>query len=232
MTAKPIRTWRRPLCALLALALLTASSARANDEPSGTVAGEADAEKRLSAELDAALRSEGARAFTWRVTWTAIYGAVAVASIGGAFILPREQRPSMIIGAISAGVSTAYSWFLPLAVEADAERAEQISGASDAARAARLRELYEHSAKDQSDRVRWPWHVFAIVSAAIPAAIIWIGYDQPEEAAFSFVGGVVLGELQLLTQPTRLRDNPLPESGTLRVVVTGREALCLYTLRL
>jgi hypothetical protein len=45
------------------------------------------------------LRAEAVRAFTWRLTWTAINGAIAVASIGGVFVLPRSQRASMLIGA-------------------------------------------------------------------------------------------------------------------------------------
>ena len=69
-----------------------------------------------------------------------------------------------------------------------------------------------------------------MLTALVPAAIIWIGYDQPEDATISFWTGLALGELALLTQPTRLSDSLAPASGTLRVAFTGRDAMFSYAI--
>jgi hypothetical protein len=188
------------------------------------------ADQRISAELSASLREEADSAFTWRVTWTAINGAVAIASVGGVFILPRDQQPSLIVGAISSGLSAALTWLLPLEVESDAERAEQLASLPPGQRRARLEELYAHSAQDESDRVQWPWHLVSVLTAVVPAAIIWIGWDQPQEATISLLTGLALGELALLTQPTSLGDRGIPGGGELHVAFTGRDLQFTYAI--
>ncbi len=216
------------IVALLGMSALSPRHACADFTAS--LSAEQLAEEHLSAELGASIRGEASRAFTWRVTWTSINAAVAVASVGGVFVLPRSQEPSLIIGAISSGISAAFTWFLPLEVEAAAEYAEQLDRLPEPERRARLQELYASSAQDESDRIQWPWHVFTVLTAVVPAAIIWIGYDQPEDAAISLATGLALGELALLTQPTRLSDNPAPATGTLRVAFTRRDALFSYAI--
>lgn len=95
------------LIALLGISALSPPRARA--DVNASVSAEQLAEQHLSAELGASIRGEASRAFSWRLTWTAINVAVAGASIGGVFVLPRSQEPSLIIGAISSGISAAFT---------------------------------------------------------------------------------------------------------------------------
>jgi hypothetical protein len=64
--------------------------------------------------------------------------------------------------------------------------------------------------------------VITIIAAFIPATIIWVGYRQLVEGAVQAVTGVVVGELTLLTQPTRLAHRSLPPG--VQVAFTGRGA--------
>src|SRR4051812_23361598 len=54
-------------------------------------------------------------------------GALAAGSFAALLVLPRSQRPQLIIGGIAAALSTPLMWFLPLDVEDDAELAERLS---------------------------------------------------------------------------------------------------------
>jgi hypothetical protein len=220
----------RAVCAVLVGLLCISAACPVRADAAGSAPATLELDARLSAELEASLRDEAESAFTWRVTWTSINGAVMVASIVGAFVLPRSQRPSSIIGAISAAVGTGFTWFLPLAVEADAESAAQLDSLPAQQRRARLQQLYTHSAEDEQDRIEWPWHAVSVLAALVPGMIIWLGYGQLGEGALSFATGLVLGELALLTQPTGLMDPSEHPSGSLRVAFTGGGAFCSYTV--
>jgi hypothetical protein len=203
---------------LLCTCQLAAQSARAD---AAQLPAYVQLEQRVSLELTESLTHEASRAFAWRLTWTAINGAVAAASIAGLWVLPRSEQPSLIVGAISSGVSALLTWIWPLEVESDAQSAEQATAVSGGAHHARLRALYTHSAQDESDRIQWPWHIITLVTALIPATILWAGYRQFVNGTISLATGIVLGEAALLTQPTRLHDRPMP--GALQLGFTGRD---------
>lgn len=175
----------------------------------------------LSLELSESLTHEASRAFTWRLTWTAINGAVAAASIGGLWVLPHSQQPSLIVGAISSGVSALLTWFWPLEVESDARDAAHSTVVPGHANYAHLSALYTHSAQDESDRVQWPWHLITLLTALVPATILWAGYRQFVNGTIALATGIVLGEGALLTQPTQLLKRPT--TGALQLGFAGRD---------
>ena len=198
---------------------LSLSAVRADYAPTPTAA---EGELRLSLELRTALEEEADRAFTWRVTWTAINAALGGASFAGVFVLPKSQEPSLIVGGIASCVSALLTWLLPLEVESAARQAGQ--------HGAKVRELYVEAAEDESDRVQWPWHLLNVALSAIPGVIIWAGYEQLDNGLITFASGVVLGELALLTQPNSLGDRTLPALTGLRVSPAGRGFVVGYAL--
>lgn len=167
-------------------------------------------ERVIAAELTQSLIDEAERAYSWRVSWTAINGAVAVASIAGLLMMPRSSRPSLIVGSIASGLTAALAWAWPLDVEAAAQEAAQLAGRPAHERVPRLRQLYARAARDESARVQWPWHLVNLGTSLVPAAIIWIGYRQFADGLSTFTTGFVLCELALLTQPNRLSETPPP----------------------
>jgi hypothetical protein len=166
-------------------------------------------ELRLSLQLNAALQEEAQRAFVWRVSWTAINGAVVVASLVGVAVMPRSERLSLWVGAASAGVSAAFSWFSPLLVERNAELAERAAGSPGGT--AQVRKLFAQAADDEQSRVEGFWHVLNLMVALIPATILWAHHDV-SQGFVQLAGGLLLGEGALLTQPTRLSQRAAPSS--------------------
>jgi hypothetical protein len=163
-------------------------------------------DRALSAQLTESITHEASRAFVWRATWTAINAALALASTGALYDPSASGRPTLIISAIASGVSGALTWGFPLEVEADARRAVQLARLPWNERRERLQELYTHAAQDESDRVQWPWHLINLGLSLVPAVIIWAGYQRFEDGLIMWLGGLTIGELTLLTQPTRLAD--------------------------
>jgi hypothetical protein len=208
------------VCAVFTALWLAASLAHA-DASEQRASAEAALDRQLSEQLTRSLVAEAQRAFVWRTTWTAINGALGAASFAALLVLPRSQRPQLIIGGVYSVLGTTLTWFLPLDVESDAELAERLSRLPEPERRRRVTERYAHAAKDELDRVQWPWHVITLVAAFIPATIVWVGYRQLVEGLVQLLTGVVVGELTLLTQPTRLAHRSMP-APAVHVALTER----------
>jgi hypothetical protein len=194
------------------------------DAPVLPSSSEATVDRQLSEQLTQSLVTEAQRAFVWRATWTAVNGALGAGSFAALLVLPRSQRPQLIIGGIAAVAGSAFMWLFPLDVEADADLARRLSSLSEPERGRRVTELYAHAAKDESDRIQWPWHVVAIAAASVPATIVWLGYRQPVEGLVQLLTGVLVGELALVTQPTGLV-NRSKSAPAVQVAFPGRGAI-------
>jgi hypothetical protein len=167
----------------------------------------------------------------WRASWTGVNAVLSVGSAGAlAFESDKEGRPTLIVSAIASGLGAALNWGFPLEVEADARRAVQAARLPPAERRERLLELYAHAAADESERVRWYWHVINIAAALVPAAIILAGYQRYEDALVIGLSGIAVGELNVLTQPTRLADRQPASSGVLRVTYARQGVAVWYGL--
>jgi hypothetical protein len=128
-------------------------------------------------------------------------------------------------------VSGAFTWFWPLDVERDAELAAHLGCLSPADRELELQRLREHSANDETARYRWPWHVGNFITALIPGAILWFGYNRRLDGALATVGGFASGEVELLTQPMRLTVSRTPQASSgVRAIATGRSAMVIYVV--
>lgn len=156
----------------------------------------------VAAELTELLTHEAQRAYVWRATWTGVNAAVAIASMAGVALVPKSERAASIVGSVAAGVSAVAAWGWPLEVESAAGAATRLTNLSATQRIPRLRELYLRAAYDELDRQHWSWHLINVALSLIPGAIIWLGYQQPADAALTAFTGFALGELAIFTQPT------------------------------
>ena len=204
----PMRT-RVGACLVLTACVLARGVAKADcaDTRSVVVTG-SPADK--SQPIGAALAAEARRARSWRFTWTGINGGLTVLALAAIPILPRSERPQLILSASVSALSTSFTWFWPLDVEADSEAAARLGDLPPPECEAKLRQLFENSAHDESSRRAWPWHVGNFVTAIIPASIIWFGFHAKTDGAIALASGFALGEVELLTQPTGLVDLHAP----------------------
>jgi hypothetical protein len=175
------------------------------------------------------LVSESGRAHTWRYVWTGINAGSMALSLAAIPILPKSETPSLVVGAGTSVVSGLFTWFWPLDVEEDAETALRLGCLAPAERDAELLRLRDHSARDEASRIKWPWHVGNFVTALIPGAILWFGFDRRLDGALATVGGFAIGEIELFTQPTRLTINhPVTALSGARGFVSSRGAIVTY----
>jgi hypothetical protein len=184
-------------CVVLSSCLFIVSAVRADCSTN-------DAER--SAELTRSLVREGERAFTWRLAWTAINAGSTLLSFGGLAVLPRSDRPDLLLGAGVSTISTLLTWFWPMNVEADAKLAVTLEALPTRDRCTRLERLLEHSAADERERLTWPWHIGNFVTALLPAIAVWFAFHRRGEAVLSLLGSFASGEVELLTQPSALVD--------------------------
>jgi len=183
----------------------------------------------LESPLRAELSHEAHKARTWRYVWTGLNVGSAVLSAAALPLLPKSTRPDLIIGGATSALSGAFTWFWPLDVEAHAARAERIRCWPTALQTPELLRLREQSARDEAERVRWPWHVGNFVSALIPGALLWFGFHEHVNGALSVAGSFASGELELLTQPTHLANSAAPTSiGRIVPVLSAGGALLSY----
>lgn len=200
----------------LPLAVLALGAFSSIVAPEGCAQAHCDPD-RAEEPIARELAHEADKARTWRYVWTGLNAGSALLSLAAIPILPKSDRPDLIIGAATSAVSGAFTWFWPLDVEADAEAAPRSRCWPRPARRADLLRLRLHSARDEAERIRWPWHVGNLVTALIPGAVLWFGYHQQLNGALSVAGSFASGEIELLTQPTHLADEPpelLPVSVT------------------
>jgi hypothetical protein len=136
--------------------------------------------------------------------WTGINGGLTVIPLVGIAVLPKSDRPALIVGASSSLLATGVTWFWPLDVESDAEEASAIGCAGINNQTEHLSRLREHSRRDEQVRIQWPWHLVNLGLALIPGAILWAGFHDLPGGALTSAGAFATAELQLFTQPTGL----------------------------
>lgn len=177
------------------------------------------------------LVAEAGRARTWRYAWTGINAGSMALSLGGIPILPKSETPALAVGAATSAVSGLFTWFWPLDVEDDAETALHLGCRPPAERDSELLRLREHSARDEASRIQWPWHVGNFVTALIPGAILWFGFNRKLDGALASVGGFAFGEIELLTQPTRLTiDRSMGVRAGAGATISSRSTIVTYAL--
>jgi hypothetical protein len=147
------------------------------------------------------LRVEADRAWAWRRNWTLINVGVMAGSLGVVPFVDRESRPDWIVSGASSGITALATFIWPLRVESAAAELEALPPAE---RARQLPRLWRESAEDEHDRVTWPWHLANFGLSAAAGAVIAFGYRHYASGALTAAAGTALGELQIVTQPTRL----------------------------
>ena len=196
-----------------ALAVALASSpARAADCPVPAGAdprlASAAPEKRV-AFISRTLDDQARRASTWSWSWAAIGTAVVAGNYVFAGVTSdHDARVDAIISGSAALAIPVTALLLRLRVEEDAPQLRLLVDATDGGRVApclvveRAEELLARDADDQRWNAGWFGQGVAIVTNGALALILGAGLGHWGGAAFNGIGGLLLSEAQIFTQPT------------------------------
>lgn len=142
------------------------------------------------------LERDAAHARLWWWGFTAVYAAAGIVQTVMSFTVDDPGlRVDSAVGAASTWIGVAGMFISPIpAVWQAAERA-RVTGRYDVALA--------RAAEAEADARAWYNHAACVAVALGAGAILWFGYDRPESAAINAAGNLLVGELNLLTQPRR-----------------------------
>jgi hypothetical protein len=184
-------------------AVVTAVSGARAACPTSARGTQSDLGARLSGQwlYEAELR-DARRARVWRYAWSGVNGGLAVGAFGLMPFASRDQRIELAVGGVYSTAAAVFTWFVPLEVESTLDR----RGSPVAlCQGLHLEETFAAAAAaDEADRVTWPWHALNFGAGALYTTIVVLGTGQWVNGIVDGVLTVVLGEAQLITQPTRL----------------------------
>lgn len=142
------------------------------------------------------LERDAAHARLWWWSFTAVYAAAGIVQTVMSFTVDDAGlRVDSAVGAASTWLGVAGMFISPIpAVWQAADRARE-TGRYDLALA--------RAAEAEADARAWYNHAACVVVALGAGAVLWFGYDRPESAAINAAGNLLVGELNLLTQPRR-----------------------------
>ena len=163
--------------------------------------------------LESSLIAEGYRARRWRYAWGLLRETLALGSFGMLPIVKRDSRADSLVGGSAVLFSGALTLAWPLEVESSARDLQNGSKLAPCERLQYAERLVLRYAEDEAKRSGFRSHLFAIAGAAAVGGVIAIGLHHVPNGIMRGAFGLILGEAQVLTQPTRLR-----AMGTERVI--------------
>ena len=150
------------------------------------------------------------RARVWTWAWGLGYGAATVGSLALVPLFDDPgQRVDQYFSASKSAVATVTTFVPPLSVMADqrtlAARAASASGTTeDADRCALLSDAEDRLARDAEQEARvgsWLWHAGGILFNLAAGLALGFGWDRWPSAVLQMASGIVIGEIQIYTQP-------------------------------
>ena len=164
----------------------------------------AEPQAQSEPEIEALLRDQAQRARTYRYVWTGINAGLAVGSFGLMPLVAHDKREDYAVSGIASLLGTVTTFAFPLHVERDDPELAALQTLPPAARQKKLSELLRDGARDEHSRVTWPWHLFNLGASALTGSIIAFGFGHTRAGLQTGIAGFLLGEAQILTQPTGL----------------------------
>jgi hypothetical protein len=157
--------------------------------------------------IDAHLARTAQTARVWTWGWGV---GIGVATVGNliplAFVSP-ENRIDWYTGAATTAIGVVPLIIAPLDVVADSRELHAeitASGETDVCRVLASAETrLERDAKNQADGQRWWLHAGNVALNTAVGLFLGLGFHHWEAGVFNIVGGSVIGEAIILTQPTR-----------------------------
>ncbi|MFO0652222.1 MAG: hypothetical protein U0326_38745 [Polyangiales bacterium] len=147
------------------------------------------------------LDRDAAHAELWWVSFTGVYTAAALVQTGLALgATNADDRVDQIVGAASAWLGVGSQ--LVLSPIPEVWRASTY-----ARRTGRLDEALSRALRAESEARAWYNHAACTAVAIAAGATLWLGFDHVETAILNAASNLVIGELNLFTQPARVLRN-------------------------
>lgn len=171
------------------------------------------------------LSDEASRARRWTIGWTIAYGALTAAQVIPAFFFDDEGlRADLVVGAATSAIGLLGVAVLPpevlashstLARELDDGLLRDECGAG-----LRADQLRAAAVADEAFATGPVMHLANAVVNIAAGLVLGLGYDRWASGAITAASGIAVGELQILTAPTNLRDAPAGADPTPTVTMT------------
>jgi len=149
------------------------------------------------AELQTLLAREERNFELWRWSWTIGYGMLSAVNLYFVPTAPREDRIDLYVGAGASALALA-----PLLLWSQPEY-RPTDAACSASPLACAENTWRRVATFQRESQGLMVHVINFAYNAAVGALLGFGYGHWRAAALNFGVGSALGEVQILTQPTR-----------------------------
>ncbi len=186
------------LYAVLLVLLVLAAPAVAQ---SSATAGWATAE--WAAYEDALARGER-QATLWRYGWGSIYTASLASNIYQASEADdQDDRFDGRVGAVKSALALGGVISDPQPHPAAHRRLEALAAQGDRQALGEARELMRATAAEERARHAWRARLDSLVVNTLGGLAIGVGDDRPRDGLVNFATGMLVGELQLWTQPTQ-----------------------------
>ena len=142
----------------------------------------------------------------WQYGWTGVFGVGMVAGAAQAAMADDgDERVYQIVGAVKSAGGLAQMLTDPLPARLGAEPLRKVPDGTPEGRLQRLalgeRQLIDNAARAES-RYSWRLHLEGVTTNAIGGAVIYALGDSTD-ALVSTLSGILVGELQIWTQPWR-----------------------------
>jgi hypothetical protein len=177
--------------------------------------------QRVAAQLS----DEATRARRWTIGWTIAYGALTAAQgIPAFFVGDKGLRADLVVGAATSAIGLLGVAVLPPEVLACHTSLTRELGdgtlADSCAAGLRADQLRAAAVDDEAFATGPVMHLANAVVNIAAGLVLGLGYDRWASGAITAASGIAVGELQILTAPTRLRDAPAGADATPTVAVT------------
>ncbi len=196
---------------LLAAATVIAGGATAEECPAirggGPELARLDSGVRLRF-LQAHLRAEAHRARVWTWGWGLGYGALTAGQLAPLPFLQPSDRIDFAIGAGSSAVGLGFLLLFPLQVMSDSGALDaRLSSGADPPSCAQLalgEDALLADADDEASGRSWLMHVANALFNVGVGLVLGVGFGHWQSAVINTVGGELIGEAMILTQPAGL----------------------------
>jgi len=208
---RPIETLLKPVAGLLALALVVAAPASADDVGGGSFNVTPNPSSLSTAELDARidfiterLDRQRQHAYYWQWGWMGVYGSgLVIQSLRAGLSEDNEHQADYVVSAIKAAGGVARMYFSPHPARNGADPIRTLGGSSREAKARQLAKaeaLLMETAKASERRFSNKAHLANVLVNAAGGAIVW-GLGAPTDAAVATVVGITVGAANILSAP-------------------------------
>lgn len=200
---------------------------RPKDSSGSGIASQSD-EARL-AFLSKLLLEESGRAYAWRLSWGATFGALTIAQLSVLSVVGKGDQPDWYWGAVSSAIGVAFTILDPPEVlEAGpiyAQRARVVPEGERCKLIAEGERLLEQGAVHEEDSVAWYLHAGNILLNVGVGLLLWLAYDHLVTGLVNAGVGAAVGEATMFTAPTHLisgwkqyRNGEKPPAVTFHVI--------------